>query len=551
MAQKYAIPAGMTKPSKVTTLTPQSQPIAGREAEMIVNPAGAYSFEADSWARLNRFLTLGVSGNSIYQSKASLVTENADLIASLLNEDGVRVVEAVVDVLGNNRALRVDAGFYTLAMAASSKKPEVAARALAALSGVVRTPTHLFMFIGYVNSMRGWGRALRRAVASYYTDLALPKLAMHAWKYKNREGWSHRDVLRLSHATATDPARNAVLRYMAQGKLPTDFGDDRALAQIVAADTLSKTKDVREAVKLITDHRLTREAVPTELLNEPKVWDALLQDMPLTAMIRNLGKLAAIGMTGSLSDAEKLIVAKLSDQANVEGSRIHPMQILIALKQYSMGRGNRGSLTWNPNGNILDALDSAFYMAFGNVETTGKRLLLAVDDSGSMRQSKSVMDGIMTPHEASAAMVLVNYMVEPNSVIVSYSDKYREITMSRKGTVMDLSRKIGSIGAGTDTALPVQYALDTKKDFDAIVSYTDNNTWAGGGYSYYGSRTGHVTEVLRNYQNKVGHPVRFINASMEANRVTDVDPKNPNMFEVSGMDSSTPQVISEFIAGRI
>ena len=333
MAQKYAIPAGMTKPSKVTTLTPQSQPIAGREAEMIVNPAGAYSFEADSWARLNRFLTLGVSGNSIYQSKASLVTENADLITSLLNEDGVRVVEAVVDVLGNNRALRVDAGFYTLAMAASSKKPEVAARALAALSSVVRTPTHLFMFIGYVNSMRGWGRALRRAVASYYTDMAVPKLAMHAWKYKNREGWSHRDALRLSHATATDPARNAVLRYMAQGKLPTDFGDDRALAQIVAADTLSRTKDVREAVKLITDHRLTREAVPTELLNEPKVWDALLQDMPLTAMIRNLGKLAAIGMTGSLSDAEKLIVAKLSDQANVTGSRIHPMQVLIALKQ--------------------------------------------------------------------------------------------------------------------------------------------------------------------------------------------------------------------------
>ena len=33
---------------------------------------------------------------------------------------------------------------------------------------------------------------------------------------------------------------------------------------------------------------------------------------------------------------------------------------------------------------IVDALDAAFYTAFGNVEPAGKRLLLALDVSGSM-----------------------------------------------------------------------------------------------------------------------------------------------------------------------
>ena len=40
---------------------------------------------------------------------------------------------------------------------------------------------------------------------------------------------------------------------------------------------------------LVREHRLTREMVPTELLAQPVVWEALLDGMPLTALIRNLG----------------------------------------------------------------------------------------------------------------------------------------------------------------------------------------------------------------------------------------------------------------------
>jgi hypothetical protein len=46
-------------------------------------------------------------------------------------------------------------------------------------------------------------------------------------------------------------------------------------------------------VKLITDFDLPREAIPTQWLNEVAVWDALLQRMPMTAMVRNLGKMTS------------------------------------------------------------------------------------------------------------------------------------------------------------------------------------------------------------------------------------------------------------------
>ncbi len=101
---------------------------------------------------------------------------------------------------------------------------------------------------------------------------------------------------------------------MVKGDTPEGFGNgDRALAQIAAAEELLHTTDVTTAARLIRDHRLTREAVPTALLNNTKIWDALLEDMPLTAMVRNLGKMSSLEMTGTMSETEKLIVAKLTD----------------------------------------------------------------------------------------------------------------------------------------------------------------------------------------------------------------------------------------------
>lgn len=560
MAQNFATMSGRVKASKAKTRTAQSKPVPGREDEMIQNNAGGYSFAVDSWARLDRFLILGAPGNTLHIGQKELVTQNADVVEELLAVGGLRVVEKIAEVLRESRSMKVDAPFFALAMAASSKDDAVRAAALAVLPELVRIPTHLFTFVGYANDLRGWGRGLRRAVGAYYTTTALPKLAMHSWKYKNREGWTHKDVLHLTHVRAEGPARRAIFEYMNTGKAPEGGTADRALDQIAAAEELLHTTDAKSAVKLIKDHRLTREAVPTALLNETKVWDALLEEMPVTALVRNLGKMSSLGMTGPISDTEALIVERLTNAEAVQRSRIHPMNLLVALKTYEGGKGLRGNLSWKANRNIVDAMEEAFELSFGNVEKTGKRLLLAGDDSGSMGSrwggSNRVM-GVMSPAEAAAAMMYITYKVEPKAVMMTYSTDITEIKASRRMTMGSLLKQFGH-GGGTDTALPLHYALEQNIDFDAIVSYTDNETWAGGMHrsSYYGSRygtgrSGHVVELLRDYQNKVGHPVRFANVAMVANGVTDVDPKNGNMFEIAGMDSNTPKIISEFVSGRI
>ena len=68
----------------------------------------------------------------------------------------------------------------------------------------------------------------------------------------------------------------------------------------------------------------------------------------------------------------------------IRRARVHPVALLAALRTYAAGRGARGRSEWSPVREVVDALDAAFYAAFESVEPAGKRLLLALDVSGSM-----------------------------------------------------------------------------------------------------------------------------------------------------------------------
>src|SRR5204862_4703306 len=183
-----------------------------------------------------------------------------------------------------------------------------------------------------------------------------------------------------------------VATYAPAGKLP----------RIVEAfEKAKKASSKAEIVGLINDFDLPREAIPTQWLNEVAVWDALLQRMALTALVRNLGKMTSVGLLKPFSDAKKLVLRKLKDETALRRSRIHPLAVLVAQKIYAQGHGEKGALKWSPVSAIVDALDAAFYATFGNVEPCGKPVLLALDVSGSMTAS-NVAGSCISAREGSA-----------------------------------------------------------------------------------------------------------------------------------------------------
>ena len=68
-----------------------------------------------------------------------------------------------------------------------------------------------------------------------------------------------------------------------------------------AVETAKTCVKAEEIIPLIQKYGLVREHIPTTLLNNADVWRALLQKMPMTAMIRNLGKMTAIQLLAPLN----------------------------------------------------------------------------------------------------------------------------------------------------------------------------------------------------------------------------------------------------------
>lgn len=521
-----------------TKQTPQSEPMP--DSTQVPNSAGGYSFAIDKWSQLLRFLILGTEGGTYYINEKTLTRENAKSIEACLKEDGLRVVKTIVEVSDSGRAPKNDPAVFALAMAAKLGDAGTKKAAREALPKVCRTGTHLFHFGRALESFGGWGRGTRDAVASWYTRLPIDKLAYQAVKYQSRDGWGHRDLLRLSHPKTEDALRNSIFRWMVKGAegLDEKLADPDKKLQMIWAFEAAKKADKKTVIKLIRDHGLPREGIPTQFLTEADVWAALLESMPVHAMIRNLGNMSKCGLLTQTSDAASKIVKVLGDKEALKKSRLHPIAILTALLTYRAGHGTRGHGQWTPAMKVCDALDKAFYLAFGNVESTGKRWMLALDISGSMSSGEVAGVQGLTPRVASAALAMVTAAVEPDHIFTAFETQMTEFLVSPKDRLDTVCRRTEQMHmGGTDCAQPMLYAMQRKMPIDVFVILTDSETWAG---------TIHPPQALKQYRDKLGIPAKVVVVGMTSNGFTIADPRDAGMLDVVGFDAAVPQMMSDF-----
>jgi len=516
-----------------TKETPQSEKIPG--SNQVQNNAGGFSFAMNCWARLNQFLILGSSGGTYYVNEKKLTIDNAEAVRECIKADGVRTVNTIVEISDAGRAPKNDPALFALAMCTKFGDVETRRTAYAALPKVARIGTHLFNFVAYREAFGGWGRGMRNAVAKWYQDKDLGKLAYQMIKYQQRDGWSHRDLLRLSHPKTDDASRNALYAY-AVGKQ-----SEAELPSIVKAFEIAKhTETAKEMVYLISEHGLTREMIPTQFLSDPLIWEALLEKMPLMAMIRNLGNLSKCGLLKPMSQAANTVVSRLMDGTALQRSRIHPISVLAALTTYGGGQGVRGNGTWTPVPQVVDALDDAFYLSFGNIECTGKRFLLGIDVSGSMTFSSSRIAGLanITANVAAAAMAMVTARSESQYYAMGFSDEFRDLGITPRMRLDQVIRKTRSQSFGrTDCALPMLWAEKNNIKVNTFVIYTDSETWAG---------RIHPPQALDSYRQKMGIGAKLVVVGMTSNGFSIADPSDAGMLDVVGFDTATPNIISNF-----
>ena len=209
------------------------------------------------------------------------------------------------------RAPKNDPALFALALAPAKGDPATRKAALEALPKAARTryPT-CSTSPQYLEGFRGWGRGPPDSCPGvwYLGQLGRFVLAYQAVKCRQREGVTHRDVLRLAHPAGRVSAGNPTLAVTRRAAPPVRVDRPRRRDRRPAAPGrgLRARPGGRDAGPggrarpRVPACRARRSAASTS--PRPSVWAALLEDMPMTALVRNLATMTRVGVLAPGSD---------------------------------------------------------------------------------------------------------------------------------------------------------------------------------------------------------------------------------------------------------
>jgi len=544
------------------TTTPQTRPIPGR-TDQVRNNAGGYVFAKDLFTKVEDFLILGTTGGTFYITEDRLTVDNAGWLIQAIQADGDRVVRLITEVstARPSRAPKNRASVFALAMVFACGDPVAVQAAKSAFPRVVRTTDHLSMFFGYAKQLRGkaagpgtslvTGRALRSALASWFLAGGVDAIAWKACKARQRatpsgEAFALRDALRIAHPKADTVERRALLGWLA-GKV----GDGEARSQVSAIDAFLSAQAVTTeaaAIATATERKVPWEFLPSGLLASATVWEALVPHLGMTALLRNLARLTRLGVLGPFAQANEVVATRLRDAEALRRGRIHPMDVFLALRVYNSGRSQpvrrAEGHTWTPVAEISDALEEAYELSFGHVQPSGKRMLVAVDSSGSMSGAwgwnQLTLGGSLlgSPYEIGCAMAAILKRIEGgNAHVIDVDTKVYPSRVTARTRV----REIGSwrpSGGGTDLSLPFTHATRRKLEVDGFAVFTDGETWAG---------RQHPSQALAAYRRRYNPGARVVVALMTAAGHTLAEPGDAGVLNIAGIDAALPTVVTGFI----
>lgn len=540
------------------------------DLRQVKNNAGGYVFEVSPTQRLRRFLILGVDSNTYYQTQRQLVRKNGNFIVESLKNGAISPFElyrVVVDVCtskygSNAPAPRKAPVMFVVALLQATadqydiKTQDSVRQVVADLvrnKNVFSTLSDVYLFLSNIRTLSGKmtvPRRLREAIADFLRHVDID---YQTAKYGSRYNFAFKDVLRVVHPIPFTKIQEEIFRAYALSTLPefseeSPFNKKSQILEAMGKELEASGKvssDFVERVLAMSDSGISWEMLPTIFRSDkhPELRKAVFRSvlgvgsgnhMPLTALIRNLPALTAYGVFDD-HDAVLYAYNLIVDADALRGARVHPMRIYMALTNY--GSGVNRNLSWVPNRHVSDALQDALTLAMDNTPQSNKRIMHAIDESGSMsfnRYDKSSD----TPYKLATTFTWIMLQSQP------MSDAYR-FTYAGDISVSEISRKssfaevqgMDATGGGTDLSLPIEFVLKERIPYDVIIIHTDNETWHGK----------HASELIDRYRQQVSPNCKFVVISYVANAYSVLSPDDKGSLNVVGFDTSVPSLIHDFV----
>lgn len=395
-------------------------------------------------------------GNSYYADAKTLIAEAVAVHDAMLKEDPEFAAKALV--YARERGYMRTQPIYGLARLAAVHR-----EGFARIFGrVIRTPNDLADFTSILKSLRKGegGRAVKRTAGKWLLKNLSEYWVIKYGAEKSEGSYSLKDLLQVYHPDAKG-VRVPLFDYIMGRKMSVDMlpPSETALRQVHAFEMLKSARTDEEKVKWITEGGLPHEVATSFAGNSKKVWEAIVPNLPIFALLRNLATLERHGVVGTdiLHPGLRYVIEKkLLDSETIHRSMILPFRFVEAIKHVQT--------PW-----LADAIRGALDLAMDNIPYIPGITDVALDISGSMQQyiQTAAMFGICLARKSNL-----------NGQVWVFNDKLGSVRVSKRDSILSQAEKIQAVGA-TDHSVVLKHLIEQHRKVDNLIYITDEQQNTG------------------------------------------------------------------------
>lgn len=431
-----------------------------------VNKAGGAAYALSSESALAQYAVTGTFAGTFY-ANADAQLERTKELASNCSSQFI----AKLAVYARESGKMKDMPAYLLATLAAREEIDLLHKVF---PRVINNAKLLCNFVQIIRSgvtgRRSFGTSIKRLIQNWLTSRTGIQLYNASIGHANP---SLADVIRMVHPRPQDQYQQATLSYL--------------LGKTCTTSDLPVQVQILEQLKNGSGTVIPN--VPFRALTNIKLnvaqWQHIALTMPWDTLRQNLNSLHRKGVFCD-SEFNQNIADKLADAAEVRKNNVFPYQLMTAYQN-----------TEDIPAVIRNALQMAMEVACENVPVLAGKTLIAVDVSGSMKNSitgsRPGTTSVTRCVDVAALIATALLRTNQDALVLAFDaagwgrtgrDKLIDGVylprLNPSDPVMTNANRLASYGGGaTDVALPFQYLSTVGEVYDNVILISDNESWSG------------------------------------------------------------------------
>lgn len=490
------------------------------QAADTVNLAGGRAYAMSDKAALAQMAVTGVFNDTYYSSGAQQLDDIKALVAKVDTK-----FLAKLALYARQKAYMKDLPAYLCAVLAERDISRLAV----IFDRVIDNGKMLRNFVQMIRS----GQAGRRSLGTR------PKKLVAAWLNKATDAQllaasvgnspSLADVIKLCHAKASTPQRDAFFKYLL----------GRPVEQAALPELVRSLEAFRRGESMVLPK------VPFELLTSLPLskadWEQIARQASWTQTRMNLNTFQRHGVFDS-REMVQLVANKLRDAEQIAKARVFPYQLLAAYLNVNDGMPSA----------ITNALQDAMELAVANVPSFEQEVAVLVDTSGSMSNPVTGyrVGASSKVRYVDVAGLFASAVLRRNTdaLVVPFDTKVHAARLNARDAVVTNAQKLARFGGGgTNCSMALQHLNEVRAQAELVVFVSDNESWAD--MARRGSKATAVMDQWCTYKRRVPS-ARLVCIDISPNATTQAKERR-DILNVGGFSDEVFNIVNLFARGEL